>query len=125
VLKGLVETLLYPAKVEEGKDEGTPSAEILSIAVDESLRGKGVGRRLIEAAFEEFRRRSIYRVKVAVGVRNLNANGFYERCGFHLQIRCVQHNKPMNVYVAEIAREEPATVARNEPEATATGGDRV
>jgi len=113
VLKSLVETLCYPSQVQHDRQEGLPPAEILSIAVEESTRGKGVGKRLIQTAFEEFRRRGIHQVRVVLGARNLTANAFYKRCGFELKTTRTQHGKPTNIYVAEIGA--PATTPINKP----------
>ena len=100
VIKRLWQTLRYPAEV--GAD--VPAAELLSIAVDESTRGKGVGKRLVATAVDEFRRRGIDRFKVAVWAGNETANAFYERCGFELALQCEHHGLPMNVYVIDTGR---------------------
>ena len=49
VIKRLWQTLRYPADV--GDD--VPAAELLSIAVDGSMRGRGVGKQLMAAAVSE------------------------------------------------------------------------
>ena len=99
-VKRMWQTLLYPVEV----GAGLPPAEILSIAVSEEARGKGVGKALMVAAMEEFARRDISRAKVAVGAGNEEANAFYRRCGFRLAARRTHHALPMHVYVAEIPR---------------------
>jgi ribosomal protein S18 acetylase RimI-like enzyme len=98
VIRRMMQTLRYPAEA----GEELPPAEVLSIAVDEAARGKGVGKALMEAAFEEFRRRGISRVKVAVGAANEAANKFYLRCGFSLTLRREHHGLPMNIYTIEL-----------------------
>ena len=99
VLKRMIETLRYPAQAAED----LPTAEILSIAVAPQARGKGVGKALMQAAFEEFRRRRITHVRVAVGADNAPANAFYLRCGFRLAQQRTHHGLPMNIYVADVA----------------------
>ncbi len=49
-------------------------------------------------ALEEFARRGIDRVKVAVGSHNKPANGFYVRHGFGLATTRMHHGLGMNVY---------------------------
>jgi ribosomal protein S18 acetylase RimI-like enzyme len=101
VMKRLWETLRYPAEVgHDGLD--LPAAEILSIVVDEGVRGMGIGTALIGAALDEFRRRGISRAKVAVGAGNEPANCFYRRCGFRLALTREHHGLPMNVYVHDL-----------------------
>ena len=99
VIKRLWQTLRYPAEV--GAD--VPAAELLSIAVNESARGRGVGQALVAAAVEEFRRRGIDRFKVAVWEGNETANAFYKRCGFELALQRKHHGLGMNVYVLDTA----------------------
>jgi len=98
MVKRMWQTLLYPVEV----GAGLPPAEILSIAVSEKARGKGIGKALMVAAMEEFACRGIGRAKVAVGAGNEEANAFYRRCGFCLAARRTHHALPMHVYVAEI-----------------------
>ena len=97
VIKRLWQTLRYPAEV--GAD--VPAAELLSIAVDPSARGRGVGKQLMAAAVEAFRRRGIERFKVAVWAGNEAANAFYQRCGFTLALQREHHGLPMNIYVLQ------------------------
>lgn len=99
VIKRLWQTLRYPADV--GTD--VPTAELLSIAVDESARGRGVGQALVAAAVEEFRRRGIDRFKVAVWAGNDTANAFYQRYGFTLALQREHHGLAMNVHVLQTA----------------------
>ena len=54
-------------------------AEIKSLAVDESLRGKGIGRRLVGATLEEGRRLGLARVFALTREQT-----FFERLGFHV-----------------------------------------
>ncbi|HOF18942.1 MAG TPA: GNAT family N-acetyltransferase [Phycisphaerae bacterium] len=98
IVRRIWHTLRYPSQV--GDD--LPSAEVLSIAVSEKARGKGVGKALMQAALAEFARRSIARVKVAVWSENETANQFYLRCGFRLAITREHHGLPMNVYVIDV-----------------------
>jgi ribosomal protein S18 acetylase RimI-like enzyme len=97
VIKRLWQTLRYPAEV--GAD--VPAAELLSIAVDAAARGRGVGKQLMAAAVEEFRRLGIEQFKVAVGADNETANAFYQRCGFTLALQREHHGLPMNIYVLQ------------------------
>jgi ribosomal protein S18 acetylase RimI-like enzyme len=94
VIRRIIATLRYPSQV--GND--LPAAEVLSIAVSQDARGKGVGKALMTAALREFHRRGISQVKVAVWAGNETANRFYERCGFTLALRREHHGLPMNVY---------------------------
>lgn len=98
VLRRMIHTLRYPSQV----DETLPLAEVLSISVSDDARGKGVGKALMQAAFEEFARRGISSVKVAVGADNEVANAFYNRCGFTLAMTREHHGMAMNIYVIDL-----------------------
>lgn len=94
VIRRIIHTLRYPSQV----GDELPQAEILSIAVSANARGKGVGKALMTAAFEEFKRRGIKSAKVAVAASNETANKFYEKCGFKLALTREHHGLPMNIY---------------------------
>ena len=98
VVRRVFETLRYPG---ETGDE-LPAAEVLSIVVGRQARGKGIGKRLMDAAFDEFRLRGVKQVKVAVGADNDQANAFYQRCGYHLALTRQHHGLPMNIYVIRL-----------------------
>lgn len=98
VIRRLMETWRYPAEV--GPD--LPPAEVLSIVVSQEMKGKGIGRALIETAAKEFSRRNIRRIKVAVGADNEGGNAFYRRCGFELALTREHHGRSMNVYVLDL-----------------------
>ena len=99
VVRRMWHTLRYPADV---VGEQLPSAEILSIVVAEDARGKGVGSALIGATLDEFERRGIRTVKVAVWAGNEPANSFYQQCGFELAATREHHGRPMNIYIVRI-----------------------
>ena len=98
VVRRIIQTIRYPTQV--GKE--LPPAEVLSIVVSDQTQGKGIGKALMQAAFEEFQRQGIYRVKVAVEAQNAIANAFYRRCGFNLAKVREHHGFPMNIYVIQL-----------------------
>lgn len=53
-------------------------AEIRSLAVDDSQRGKGIGRSLVDACLERARERNVFEVMVVT-----SEDAFFQRCGFH------------------------------------------
>lgn len=100
-IKRVFQTLMYPSRISESD---LPKAELLSIAVSPQARGKGVARKLIDAGFEECRRRGIDRVKVMVAAQNDAANRLYQKCGFEFHSQIDSHGVPSNIYVAEIGK---------------------
>lgn len=56
--------------------------EILTLAVDEPWRGRGVGRSLLDAAIIEAATRGATAMLLEVGVLNEAAQALYARCGF-------------------------------------------
>ena len=97
-VKRMIHTLRYPSQV--GDD--LPPAEVLSVAVSSDSRGKGVGRAVMSAAFEEFKRRGIVDIKVAVWAENEAGNAYYRKCGFELAAVREHHGLEMNVYVRHL-----------------------
>jgi ribosomal protein S18 acetylase RimI-like enzyme len=100
-IKGILETLSYPGRT---KRMHLPSAELLSIAVAEEARGKGLATTLVQKGFAECARRGIEKVKVLVGVDNEPANKFYLKCGLELASQFDNHGVLSNIYVAKIAK---------------------
>jgi ribosomal protein S18 acetylase RimI-like enzyme len=78
VWRQAVETLRYPGRA----DSNWPRAEMLSLAVDESLRGQGVGARLAVAFKDELHRRGVERAKLVVASDNKVAIAFHRAQGF-------------------------------------------
>lgn len=73
----VVETLRYPSTTAT-----LPDAEILAVAVAAAASGRGVGRGLVSAATEEFRRRSVHAAKVVTTADNQAALAMYRGAGF-------------------------------------------
>ena len=57
-------------------------AELISIAVDPAVRGKGAADALLAATLRRLKRRGIPRIGLTVRVANQRAIAFYERYGF-------------------------------------------
>jgi ribosomal protein S18 acetylase RimI-like enzyme len=65
-------------------DDPTRVGHITSLHVLPHLRGKGLGRMLLERVFAEFRQRGFDEVTLWVLEENRRARAFYEKHGFHL-----------------------------------------
>jgi [ribosomal protein S18]-alanine N-acetyltransferase len=57
-------------------------AELVSIAVDPAVRGKGLASALLESTFRRLRRRDVAFVSLMVRLTNAAALRFYEKYGF-------------------------------------------
>ena len=57
-------------------------AEVLNLAVRKDVQRKGIGRHLVDAIFESFRKRGVRDVYLEVRVSNAAGQAFYERLGF-------------------------------------------
>jgi|DewCreStandDraft_4_1066084.scaffolds.fasta_scaffold32623_3 ribosomal protein S18 acetylase RimI-like enzyme len=99
-IKKIIQNLVYPGKTQK---LNLPQAELLSIAVSHSCRGKGLAGHLIHSGFEECRRRGISQVKVLVAQANQTANRLYQKNGFTLITQIDSHGCISNIYVAQIA----------------------
>lgn len=98
-LRKTMETLFYPKRIEK---LDLPSAELLSIVVDASVRGQGVAARLVHAGLEECRQRSLPAVKVLVAAENEKANRLYQKCGFRFKTTIDNHGIKSNIYVIDL-----------------------
>jgi GNAT superfamily N-acetyltransferase len=98
-IKKVIENMLYPSKM---KNLNLPSPELLSIVVAPEGRGKGIAGQLVQAGFEECRKRGIDKVKVLVAADNKSANKLYQKCGFELKHQINSHGVKSNIYVAKI-----------------------
>jgi ribosomal-protein-alanine N-acetyltransferase len=58
-------------------------AELGNVAVDPNQRGKGIARRLVEAALERVRDRGATECFLEVRESNATAKALYEHCGFY------------------------------------------
>jgi GNAT superfamily N-acetyltransferase len=106
------ETLRYGRKEQKPSTSTTERAELLSIAVDPSARGKGIGRELV-AAFEQHLTGALTRpsslvprdcfYKVVTSAADPVSNAFYQRCGFTLAGQFQHHGVLMNRYVKSLA----------------------
>jgi ribosomal protein S18 acetylase RimI-like enzyme len=85
-LPAALETLRYPAET-----DSLPQAEILAVAVDGGHAGQGVGRRLVDDATSELRRRGVQAAKVVAGADNTAALRLYESAGFARRCRITVH----------------------------------
>jgi dTDP-4-amino-4,6-dideoxy-D-galactose acyltransferase len=63
-------------------DRISREGEIGLLATHESIRGQGVGKRLVGAAFDWFSRQGTRRISVVTQGRNTAGQRLYQRCGF-------------------------------------------
>ena len=110
VIKRILQTLLYPVhngkgdseseRVDEGKCR---AAELLSIAVADEARGKGVGRLLVDALEDFFRRHGHpMQYKVVTDAEDHRSNAFYQARGFTFQGAFQHHEHRMHRYVKKL-----------------------
>ncbi len=85
----VLETLRYPS---HAGAEQLPPAEVLAVAVDPVVAGRGVGRALVEAAQRELERRGVHAAKVVAGADNPAALALYRACGFEEVERIEVHD---------------------------------
>ncbi len=112
VYRKVIETLLYPLLAEKAAKETTISAdsnsqprpELLSMAVDESARGTGIGKRLVAALDHELRESKIPGYYVVTHSVDERSNHFYLCCGFKKIRKFENHGKPMNEYFKMLSK---------------------
>lgn len=95
IVKGISETMNYNKKTVL-----LPKAELISIAVDNNYKGKGIASDLMKEFFNEMKKRGIESVKVTVGADNIRANEYYKKWGFEKILEIEVHKGiRSNVYV--------------------------
>ncbi|MEO6877018.1 MAG: GNAT family N-acetyltransferase [Gemmatimonadaceae bacterium] len=62
----------------------SPIAQLTLLVVDESVRTRGVGRALVQAAEQFARERGAKRINVTTALQRSDAHAFYERIGYVL-----------------------------------------
>jgi GNAT superfamily N-acetyltransferase len=72
-----------------------PQAEIVSLVVDERLRGRRVGAALVAAAEAWARSRDLRRIRVRCQIKREGAHRFYEREGFQREKTQHVFGKPL------------------------------
>ncbi len=106
-LKRILETLFYAAKKKgQKKEEKKPdvasvSAELLSIAVSDRVRGKGVGSALLKQFEGYLRKRAVSKYKVVTYSEDKISNAFYTQNEHSLARQFVHHDNVMNEYMKE------------------------
>ncbi len=103
--RNLWETVTYPARSRnrDGNQVAAPvqtRSELLSIAVDASVRGEGAASRLVdelERCLAAWGLDGPYRV--ATSASDARANRFYIKMGFDLALQFTLHGRPMHMYV--------------------------
>jgi GNAT superfamily N-acetyltransferase len=117
-IKKLLETVRYGFVKKDTKQEMTESAEsgqlpdtrhsspsaseLLSIAVDSSVRGKGTGKKLVNELELFFRQNGVSSYKVVTYSKDSVSNSFYVHCGFELHGQFLHHDNLMNEYVKRL-----------------------
>ncbi len=94
IIRNLMRSSRYP-----GMAGDSVPAELLSIAVYEDARGKGIGSALVAALVKYFKKKGMNTFKVSVDQRLEGADEFYERMGFELKDTIEIYGKKMNIYI--------------------------
>ncbi|RWZ53206.1 GNAT family N-acetyltransferase [Labedella phragmitis] len=84
----------------------------LHIDLLESVRGAGMGRRLVEAAAEQLRERGVPGVHLVVGESNASAIAFYRRTGFTEMIEDRGTVPGESIVFARRIEDQPSRVGR-------------
>jgi GNAT superfamily N-acetyltransferase len=102
-LRKLPALLLYPLRARGARDSGgAPRAELLAIAVDPEMQGKGIGRDLVLALETAFREWRVDQYAVTTNRAETASNAFYVSLGFepcgtmsHHELTLQRYRKPI------------------------------
>lgn len=99
-IKKAFETLFAPKKTLLDDDNELP--ELLSIVVEDTFKGQGLGQKLLKAFEDELKSNKVASYKVLVGEK-LNANKFYIQRGFTLRKDIELHKGDIShIYVKKL-----------------------
>jgi ribosomal protein S18 acetylase RimI-like enzyme len=98
----MIETVIYGFKREKVSAVELATAELLSISVDESVRGKGVGKRLVHELEMFYKKHGVAKYKVVTFSKDEKANRFYLACNFTFYREFKHHGNTMNEYIKEL-----------------------
>ncbi|WP_203248232.1 GNAT family N-acetyltransferase [Sporosarcina beigongshangi] len=59
--------------------------EIMNVAVDERMHGRGIGRKLIEDAIQTARELGYHSLEVGTGNSSIGQLALYQKCGFRIE----------------------------------------
>lgn len=74
-------------------------SELVTIAVGESVRNKGIGQLLFQAIVDDFRKKGIFSLKLTTDARNEPASNFYRKLGFTIAYSSDQFGAKQNILV--------------------------
>ncbi|NYE71691.1 GNAT superfamily N-acetyltransferase [Microlunatus parietis] len=96
----------------------SPYAIIENVVVDESLRGRGLGKLIMDHTLQEAWRRGCYKVMLLTGSKRASTHAFYRACGFTPDVK--------TGYVARrlLPHERTRAVSPPDPGAAAAATDR-
>lgn len=106
VIKKIFETIVYPFnKLSQNRIEikqNNDRPELLSIAIHDTMRGLGIGKKLISVLNERLKEKLIYEYYVVTLCDDINSNKFYQSCGFEKLKLFVHHKNQMVEYMKRI-----------------------
>jgi ribosomal protein S18 acetylase RimI-like enzyme len=113
-VKKIVETLFYPFISQKNNNPHVQKylnirpveAELLAIAVDNRMRGQGVGKSLVKAFEKYLNHNGVNDYKVVTFNKDTSSNLFYKALGFVENRNFLHHGNTMNEYVKKITPDQ-------------------
>lgn len=111
VYRRIGETLVYPMRAYRGAGLGQhrrSRAELLAISVADSMRGHGIGKRLLAGVEERLRNMNVAEYYVVTHALDKRSNKFYSTAGFGWIRTFINHGKPLNEYIRVLGDQSSA-----------------
>ena len=96
-------------KMGDFSEWGLPEAEVVSIAVSPNVQGKGIGTKLIRAAFDQLRILGHSKVRTWTSEDNEQAAAFYQKQGFKFLGMRQHHSGAIRIFVADLNKQNQTT----------------
>lgn len=102
-IRRVMDILRYSQSPDQGGVDALPDAELFSIAVSPSVRGKGVAQKLYTRLLDDFKVKGIERFRIVVGSELAPAHKFYLKMGAEVAADIELHSgETSKVYVHTI-----------------------
>ena len=104
-IRRIIDILLYSQnqKIISGEGVDLPEAELFSIAVSSSERGKGIAKKLYIQLLEDFKGRGVKQFRIVVGNKLTPAHRFYIKMGAEVTTEIELHSgETSKVYVHNV-----------------------
>ena len=94
-LDGVVVATTYLNVIPNLTRSASPYAVIENVVVEETLRGSGLGKQVMDGTLRAAWEAGCYKAMLMTGSRNPHTHAFYRACGFSSDVKTAYHARPV------------------------------